>query len=57
MWTATIILLLVGSLNAHPKGHLRGGDEEITCRGIQELRKAPSAIISHLDCHVTEIKG
>jgi len=56
MWTATFILLLVGSLNAHPKGHLRGGDEEGTCRGIQELRKAPSAIISHLDCHETEIK-
>merc|ERR1711913_149288 len=37
-------------------GHLRGGDEEGTCRGIQELRKAPSAIISHLYCHETEIK-
>ena len=51
MWTSTIILLLVGSLSAHPKGHPRGGDEEITCRGIQELRKAPLAILSQLDCH------
>ena len=50
MWTSTIILLLVGSLSAHPKGHL-GGDEEITCLGIQELRKAPLAIISQLDCN------
>jgi len=51
MWISTIILFLVGSLSAHPKGHLRGGDEEITCRGIQELRKAPLAILSDLDCH------
>jgi len=53
MWTSTIILLLVGSLSAHPKGHLRGGDEEITCRGIRELRKAPLAILSQLNCHDT----
>ena len=57
MWTSTIILLLVGSLSAHPKGHLRGGDEDITCRGIQELRKAPLAILSDLDCHENYSEG
>ena len=51
MWISTIFLFLVGSLSAHPKGHLRGGDEDITCRGIQELRKAPLAILSKLVCH------